>query len=399
MKLREPIQQLGPYHHFISNYLPHCILLGLCFFIFACALKTQQFTLRSRTIYTRPGIEVDFKEKLKADLDEKKTPYVLVQLHRNLNVQERADLHAEGIKLLSYIGSYAWFAELTNKTALQFTAPSILKSESILSSVRWMGKIIPEDRVTPEVFAARKRKQDKTDDNRERYSVYFFKNISMETGRKIIKKYGGKINEESRLGRSIYSTFPPDTLDKLMAEETIKLIDLYPPPDTNDNDGSRAWTRTDAVHAAGRTGTGIPVGIWEAGGLPRDDHVDFTPARVHLEEAAAPHWHATHVAGTLVGTGAGIAARMGHAPGVGDLHCYTSSGAADEMVAEDAEIAYKVDKEGVEGLAKEGVEVYALPPEESQRWRDAAKTVEAKYISDTGELGAKIMAVLNKHMK
>lgn len=297
--------------------------------------KKYKIVLKSRTILPKPGIKPQLQERLKAELDRDEKRHVFIQLKRFLNIEERAEFEEHGVKLLSYVGGYAWYALLTDSTPLKFAQPDVVKRIPALGSIRWIGAIEPTDRVAPEVLEPRMNKWIKTRDNRERYSVYFFKDVPMEVGRQIIRKYGGEIKGEVALSRGFYVVFPPGVREKLMAEEAVKLIDLYPPPDIHDNDGSRAWTHTNIVHAAGRTGTGVVLGQWEAGnGLPRNVHVDLTNGRVHWEDAGGiVHYHATHVAGTMVGTGTGNVFRMGHAPGVGNVRCYTSTGAPGEMVA------------------------------------------------------------------
>ncbi|MGB7327529.1 MAG: S8 family serine peptidase, partial [Rubripirellula sp.] len=62
------------------------------------------------------------------------------------------------------------------------------------------------------------------------------------------------------------------------------------------------------------TGSGIVVAVWD-GGLVQATHQDLT-GRVVFKDANALYLnnHATHVAGTIAGSGAGIAASEGVAP-------------------------------------------------------------------------------------
>ena len=60
-------------------------------------------------------------------------------------------------------------------------------------------------------------------------------------------------------------------------------------------------------------GSGIEIGLWEVGGLPRDTHDDLSP-RVSLGDSGSSSSHATHVAGTLIGDGSTSAGALGMAP-------------------------------------------------------------------------------------
>ena len=325
----------------LSSTMMMLVLLSMILFSFRQTAYSQtekeekyKIVLKSRTIIPQVGIKPQLRDRLMAKLSRDKKFHVIVQLKRFLNIEERANFEKHGIKLLSYVGSYAWYATLTDETPLKFTHSDVVKRIPTLGTIRWIGDIESTDRVSPEVLDIRMKKWIKTKDNRERYSIYFFKDTTIEACRQIIRKYNGDIKEESALTKCFYVEFPEGVREKLMAEDYVKLIDLYPPPDIMNNNGSRAWTHTDIVHTAGRTGSGVILGQWEAGnGLPQNLHVDLTPGRVHGEDAAGlVHWHATHVAGTMLGTGTGNALRMGHAPGVSDIRCYTSTGAYEEMV-------------------------------------------------------------------
>lgn len=298
--------------------------------------KEYKIVLKSRMITPEPGIKPQLQEKLKAELEKGEKRHILIQMKRFLDIKERTELEKNGIKLLSYVGGYAWYALISEATPLKFTQPDVVKRIPAFGLIRWMGAIEPMDRIAPEILEPRMEKWIKTKDNRERYSVYFFKDVSMENARKIIQNFGGKIDEEIVLMRGFLVVFPPDVRNRLITQDEVKLIDLYPPKDIDFNDGSRAWCNTNQVHNAGLDGSGVILGIWEASGLPRDQHVDLTTGRCHWEESVQNlqvSGHATHVCGTIIGTGTGLAARMGHAPGVGDIRCYRSGGAPGEMSA------------------------------------------------------------------
>jgi hypothetical protein len=308
--------------------------------VHAQAKVAEKYTinLRPEKFTPKPGIAGALKESLSQQLKRGRQRHVLVQIERHLDKKERATLEEEGIRLLSYVGSYTWYATLTDRRALEFTVPETVSQTPILGNIRWIGEIKSSDRVTPEILEPESAKWIKIEDNRERYSVYFFKDVPMDNARKLITSLGGQIEGKQVLMQALYVVLPSGALNSLMNQDIVQLIDFYPVSTVDHNNGSRAWCHTDQVHTApapltNLDGNDVVLGLWESGGHPQNQHIDLTVGRCHLEDVAADHWHATHVCGTIIGTGAGSAARMGHAPGVNDIHCYRvdNVGPADEV--------------------------------------------------------------------
>jgi len=290
--------------------------------------KKYTITLKPRKFTPEAGIARLLQDSLSLQLQRGRERHVLLQLKRYLDKTERAMLEEQGIKLLGYIGSYTWYATLTDQKALGFTIPDAIISTPILGEIRWIGAIQPEDRIEPGIIENKLNKWIKTEDNRERYSVYFFKDVPMDNAREIITRLGGEIEAEEILTKGFFVTLPPGVRDSFINEDKIKFIDLFPPPAIDENDGARVWCNTDVVLGAGITGTGVILGLWEATGRPRNNHIDLTVGRCHLEDGVGVSGHATHVCGIIMGTGAGNATRMGHAPGIPDIHCYVVDAAS-----------------------------------------------------------------------
>ena len=76
-----------------------------------------------------------------------------------------------------------------------------------------------------------------------------------------------------------------------------------PPPKTGENDGARENVGADLVHVYpyNLDGSGVQVGIWDEGDVD-SSHDDFGE-RVTVVDNAGVGVHATHVAGTVCGSG------------------------------------------------------------------------------------------------
>ena len=80
-------------------------------------------------------------------------------------------------------------------------------------------------------------------------------------------------------------------------------------------------------------GSGIKLGVWEAGGIPRQTHQEIrTGKRISIADSATTATdHATHVAGTLAAAGSNPVV-LGMAPAA-TLRCYNSTSDTTEMTA------------------------------------------------------------------
>jgi hypothetical protein len=76
-----------------------------------------------------------------------------------------------------------------------------------LTTIRWIGEIKPEDRISPEVLTVQGLERIKTDDEKERYAIYFFEDVSMEKARDLLTQVGGEIQGESKLGKAFFVVF------------------------------------------------------------------------------------------------------------------------------------------------------------------------------------------------
>lgn len=103
-------------------------------------------------------------------------------------------------------------------------------------------------------------------------------------------------------------------LDRLLASPAVASVGLDIPKVLT-NDSSRDLAGSDALYSApfGLSGSGILLGHWD-GGRVDTDHPDFGTRVTNLDQSEVDS-HATHTAGTVLGSGTGRASAAGHAPG------------------------------------------------------------------------------------
>lgn len=106
---------------------------------------------------------------------------------------------------------------------------------------------------------------------------------------------------------------------------------LYEAPDNANAAISTAANRVRSVAPYHVSGHSYFIGLWESGGVPRMTHQEFGGRVVVRDGATEQTNHATHVAGTLAGSGVNPGA-LGMAPAA-RIHAYSSTNSYSEMTA------------------------------------------------------------------
>lgn len=316
------------------------VLIALCATLRSPLLAQEQdssrFTinLKAREFIPQIGIEDSTLTKLNTSIiRERKTPHVMIQFKDTPSRKERETLKTRGVKLLSYVGGNAWYATISDTSALFFMRPEITAKYPTLGSIRWIDKILPEDKIHPFLKTKGPGTWAINPDGTIKISIDFFKDVSRKRAREILTKYDAEIESGRTRRISFFIVIAPDVLDSLTNEDEVKSIEVYPPPKKEFNDGSRAWTNTDLVHAYNMEsdaainiqGNGAVLGIWD--GNEVDDAHDDLGARVTYGEDPRSNTtsrHSTHVAGTMAGDGtANVPLNLfGHAPQADEIVSY-----------------------------------------------------------------------------
>ena len=105
-----------------------------------------RITLQTRAFVPEPGIDPALAEDVVMRLDRGQTSHVYVQLYGPLDGCQHADLEAQGVKLLAYIGNNTWCASLFVPSTAYLKDLAVVAASPALAAVRWMGPILPEDK-------------------------------------------------------------------------------------------------------------------------------------------------------------------------------------------------------------------------------------------------------------
>jgi subtilisin family serine protease len=95
----------------------------------------------------------------------------------------------------------------------------------------------------------------------------------------------------------------PERVEELTRLNGVSWLEPIRPPSQGHNDEVRAQLQVDTIQAApyNLSGQGINVGMWDSGAVAA--HADFQGRLTVIDTGAGTTDHATHVAGTIAGSG------------------------------------------------------------------------------------------------
>ncbi|HSG39385.1 MAG TPA: S8 family serine peptidase [Thermoanaerobaculia bacterium] len=240
--------------------------------------------LKSGSFTPDAGLEPALRDEV---LKARRGTVGLVQLEDAPDETVRAQLAKAGVVLLEYVPNNTWIARLP---------ADVTKVES-LAGVRWVGRLLPEDKLSPDLAQALVEKGGKRELTLD---VEAF-NGSLEKAVARAEALGGRVVLKDPSLSVFRVVLPRGSVRSLAASDAV----LWLSPDLPRipfNNRSRVYSRGNEVQAApyGLNGAGVQLGIWDGGQIFA--HSDFG-TRLTIAEAGAITDHGTHVAGTMAGDG------------------------------------------------------------------------------------------------
>ena len=231
--------------------------------------------------------------------------HVLVQFGRLPTTAARERLANAGIVLLDYLPDRAFFVSVPRSADLALLAAA---------GARWLGPIYPEDKLSATLDAGTPGVWATLPDGTVKLRARVFADVPLAEAKAAVSATGAVVTTEMASTRQLEIQVAAGAVGSLAALDALRWIEEVPPPMETFNDGVRTNTQAYLAQAApyGLSGTNVVVAMWDAGWVDFA-HPDFG-GRVKPGEADVPakkHAHSTHVAGTLVGSGAASEARGG----------------------------------------------------------------------------------------
>ncbi len=248
-------------------------------------LKSRQFT---------PGDSELTALRQVASATAQARMHVLLQLDFIPRQAAKDALAAEGIELLAYVPDYTWIASVPTARLTEAAAHP---------GVMWIGQLQTPDKLDPAIAKEQWGPYNLTPDGVAAVYVALHRDESLDTGRALVAQHGGKVAGEVVGINLLVVEMPRANIEALAAADAVQWIEPAAPPLTEANDGIRQQIGVNVVQAApyNLDGTNIDVLVYDGGRVGA--HVDFG-TRLITGDTTSVSEHATHVAGTVGGSGA-----------------------------------------------------------------------------------------------
>jgi hypothetical protein len=285
--------------------------------------------LKSRHFTPPEGLKAAMKNLQETDSRTAPPPriHVLMQFYCKPDARTREKLTESGVKLLNHIPNNCWFASI----------PIDLDTElAALSTVRWIGRILPEDKLSPVLLDAVHGDRTFVKDGKILLNIKYFTDIDPATLRTRIERLSVTVTAESPMRKAMSISLAPENIMAIARDDAVRWIE---PPGSGaqpESDRVRSHIQIDQAQNLGLTGNGIRIGQFESAHVFKD-HPDFD-TRVKtpdMESGEKPLWHATNVAGIIGGNGSKSDEEFGTldqwrgmAPGV-EIYSYDFSNSTD----------------------------------------------------------------------
>jgi len=183
--------------------------------------------LPSRQFVPSPGISPSTEANITTSPLER--VHILVQFYHIPNATERENIENAGVKLLTYVHNNAWFASICSDSPakiLQF------------SSARWIGEILPEDKMSPRIQDGKIGEWAINPDGSVNIVVKFFDDVSADDARSILRRYNSTVEGPGMLN-DWTATVTSDAIRELGSEDGVQWMEEVPPPETTFNDETK----------------------------------------------------------------------------------------------------------------------------------------------------------------
>ncbi len=232
---------------------------------------------------------------------------LVVQFDGPIDLTQRNALAAAGLDLQDYLGDFAYFA----RVAPEGVRPDLLaaqRSLQVVLPIQTAWKLHPSY-LTGEVpswsvVAPGAENEAAAGEMVVAAYVAFHRDVDLGQAKSLVERYGGWVRAPMRSINALVVELPLSAIPTLAAEGGVKYIEPPLPLFETNNNSNRTLVGAGLAQSPpyGLDGSGVRALIYD-GGTIKSDHADLV-GRVHIGDEPHLADHATHVAGTLGGTGA-----------------------------------------------------------------------------------------------
>lgn len=280
-------------------------------------------TLNDRRVHMRHGvIDPALTASIANDLG-KRQRHVLMQFGRMPGPDERAALGAAGLRVLTYLPYQTYWVSLSEDFDRSV-------ADQMVDGISWAWVPPAEYKMASTVVQDNFPAYTVYDDGTVAVRILFFEDVSRdEASAALAGLQGGLAIVDWVSPRTAMIRTERQWIGELAALDEVEWLEPALPAKISHNSTAAARIHVDDIRAApyNLDGQGVVVGIWDGGAV--FPHTDFGNRLTVVDNVAAAN-HATHVAGTVGGSGAGNASAAGMAPAV-NLRSYDWNSDENEM--------------------------------------------------------------------
>jgi hypothetical protein len=245
-------------------------------------LKTAEFTPNPKQLSTANA----------AALAER---HILIQFENPIDEWTRQNLENDGIVLLDYIPNYAFTARLNG---------TIDQDMIDRYAIRWFDGIQPTYKMSPMLEEIATAEWARRGGDRVQFVVVLHPDEDPDFwANQFVTQFGAEIVGIEPSANSLDIVLPEDAYYRLSENDAVLWIKLVNPPQKAFNNNGRTSLKVNILQDPpyDLRGNGISFAVWDAGRADAS-HPDLT--KVVQVTGSTVHYHATHVSGTIAGTGA-----------------------------------------------------------------------------------------------
>jgi len=285
-----------------------CVLtMGIVMMPWRATEAASSYTVKLVSGHFTPGTDTGELGTINDQVNASGSMHILIQLYSIPDDAARQSMSREGIVLLDPVPDNAWLAAIS-----QPLTPAKVANYGI----RWLGRLETVDKIHPRILRGEFGPWAQYLDNRVIVTARLFADVPPIRGEDLARNHNAITGDYIQTLNTWVIAILPEDIDALASEDEVQWIDVLPPPMKAVNDVARQVVGANTVQAPpyNLNGSGITVCVYDAG-LVDPTHTDFAGRIVH-EEAGSVIDHATHVAGSVGGSGANSAGQYrGMAPG------------------------------------------------------------------------------------
>lgn len=232
---------------------------------------------------------------------------IFVQFKRTLKLDEQAALEASGVIFHESLPPFTYLVSISRAAAEAVQRhPLFLGAETIL----------PTDKLTAAILKNEIPGHARRPDEGIAVFFRFYENVTLDEALAALDGAGVSVPDRSvfLFGNRLEAIATRDAILAACASPLVRATFEIPPTPVVSNVQAAGISNVPPVNIApyNLNGSGVAVGIWD-GGQVRSTHSDLA-GRITVRTAAPLSNHATHVAGTVLGTGATDPTSKGMAP-------------------------------------------------------------------------------------